>query len=274
VKIYISADMEGVAGIVTDAQLGPDGFDWRHACDLYTNEVLAVIAELRDAGVDDITVSDSHGTGLNLRIDRMPPGVRLIQSWPRRLGMMEGIDASFDGAVLLGYHSGSHNPRGVRAHTMSSANLFELTLNGKLTCEAELSAYLAGHFGVPILMVSGDDAICQEVTATMPHCEQAVVKQALSYHSADSLTPADAVDALRGATRRAVRRRSEIQPTVISGPVTMDITFKNHRPTELLGYLPNVEQLDAHRVRFVAKDILEASSFFEFALNYSPDLKP
>ncbi len=127
-----------MAGIVTDAQLGPDGFDWRHACDLYTNEVLAVIHELQDAGAKDITVSDSHGTGLNLRIDRMPPGVRLIQSWPRRLGMMEGIDESFDGAVLLGYHSGSHNPSGVRAHTMSSANVFDLALNGKLVCEAEL----------------------------------------------------------------------------------------------------------------------------------------
>jgi D-amino peptidase len=266
--------MEGVAGIVTDAQLGPDGFDWRHACDLYTNEVLAVIHELRDAGAKDITVSDSHGTGLNLRIDRMPPGVRLIQSWPRRLGMMEGIDESFDGAVLLGYHSGSHNPSGVRAHTMSSANVFDLALNGKLVCEAELSAYLAGHFGVPILMISGDDAICQEVSTTMPQCETAIVKQAISYHSANSLTPTDASDALRSATHRAIERRHEIKPSSLHGPITMDLTFKNHRPTELLAYLPNVEQLGAHRIRFVGKDILEASSFFEFALNYSPDLKP
>lgn len=266
--------MEGVAGIVNDAQLGPDGYDWQKACDLYTEEVLAVIAELRDAGTKDITVSDSHGTGLNLRIERMPSGVRLVRSWPRRLGMMEGIDRSFDGAILLGYHSGSHNPRGVRAHTMSSANVFELRLNDELVCEAELSAYLAGHFDVPILMISGDDAICDEVASSLPQCEPAVVKQAISYHSADSLTPTDAIDVLRAATRRAANRRSEIKPVVLSGPVTMDLTFKNHRPTELLAYLPNVEQLDAHRVRFVGRDILEVSSFFEFALNYSPDLKP
>jgi D-amino peptidase len=157
---------------------------------------------------------------------------------------------------------------------MSSANVFELALNGKLVCEAELSAYLAGHFGVPILMVSGDDAICQEVTTTMPQCEPAIVKQAISYHSANSLAPADAIDVLRSSTRRAIDRRREIKPSVLSGPVTMDLTFKNHRPTELLAYLPDVEQLDAHRVRFVGNDILEISSFFEFALNYSPDLKP
>lgn len=266
--------MEGVAGIVTDAQLGPEGFDWRHACDLYTNEVLAVIGELRDAGTEDITISDSHGTGLNLRVDRMPPGVRLVQSWPRRLGMMEGIDDSFDGAILLGYHSGSHNPRGVRAHTMSSANVFEVALNGQPVCEAELSAYLAGYFGVPILMVSGDDAFCQEAKVSMPQCETAIVKQAISYHSANSLVPSDASNVLRSSTRRAIERRHEVQASVLTGPINMDITFKNHRPVELLAYLPNVEQLDAHRVRFVGSNILEASSFFEFALNYSPDLKP
>ena len=106
VKIYISADMEGVAGIVTDAQLGPDGFAWQEACELFTDEVLAVIDELRSGGVTDITVSDSHGTGLNLKINRLPAGVRLVQAWPRRLGMMEGIDESYDGAILLGYHYG------------------------------------------------------------------------------------------------------------------------------------------------------------------------
>lgn len=266
--------MEGVAGIVNDAQLGPEGFDWQRACDLYTDEVLAVISELRDHGAGEITVSDSHGTGLNLRIDRFPPGVRLVRAWPRRLGMMEGIDASFDGAILLGYHSGSHNPRGVRAHTMSSANVFEVALNGKAVCEAELNAYLAGHFDVPVLMISGDDAICDEITGTMPQCVQAVVKRAISYHSADSLAPTDAIDVLRAATRRALEQQRTIAPIALTGPVTMDLVFKNHRPAELLAYLPNVEQLDAHRVRFVGSDILEVSSFFEFALNYSPDLKP
>jgi len=273
VKIYISADMEGVAGVVTDAQLGPEGFDWAKACDLYTDEVIAVIEELTAAGATQIVVSDSHGTGQNIRIERLPAGVRLIRSWPRRLGMMEGIDASFDGAVLLGYHSGAHNPRGVRAHTMSSAHLYEVAINGARICEAELSAFLAGHFGVPILMLSGDDAIADEIAERIP-CERAVVKRAISYHSAESLTPADAIAVLRQATRAAVQRRAEIQPLQLEGPVQFDVAFKNLRPAELLGYLPNVERLDAHTVRFVGVDILEVSAFFEFAMNYSPDLRP
>lgn len=272
-KIYISADMEGVAGVVTDAQLGPEGYDWQKACDLYTDEVLAVVDELRAGGATEFTVSDSHGTGQNLRIERLPKDVRLVRSWPRRLGMMEGIDDSFAGAVLLGYHAGANNPRGVRAHTMSSANVFELAINGRPVCEAELSAFLAGHFGVPIWMLSGDDAIAEEIAERIP-CERAVLKRAISFHCADSLTPAAANDVLRATARRAIERRAQFEPIKLSGPVTLDLTMQRHRPAELLGYLPNVEQLDARRVRFVGRDILEASAFFEFALNYSPALAP
>lgn len=273
-RIYISADMEGVAGVVTDAQLGPEGFDWQKACDLYTDEVIAVIEELRAGGATEIVVSDSHGTGQNLRIERLPPGVQLVRSWPRRLGMMEGIDrGEYAGAVLLGYHAGAHNPSGVRAHTMSSAHLFEVAINGRPACEAEISAWLAGHFDVPILMLSGDDAIAAEIEGRIP-CECAVTKRALSFHSALSMTPADAIDALRRTVRRALERRAEIPSTALEGPVTLDLTMQRHRPAELLGYLPNVEQLDAHTVRFVGRDILEASAFFEFVLNYSPELAP
>src|SRR5690606_32727434 len=116
-------------------------------------------------------------------------------------------------------------------HTMSSANVFEVALNGTKVCEAELSAYIAGHFGVPIMMISGDDAVCEEVTKTLPQCARAVVKQAISYHSADSLTPNDAIEVLRATTRQAVQRRGEMQPVALAGPVSMDLTFKNHRPT-------------------------------------------
>ena len=157
---------------------------------------------------------------------------------------------------------------------MSSANLYELVLNGETVCEAELNAYIAGHFSVPILMLSGDDAIAAEVGDSLQGCEMAVVKKAISYHSADSLTPADAIEILRAAARRALDRRGSIAPRQIDTPVAMDLAFKNHRPAELIAYLPNVERLDAHRVRFLADDILAASRFLEFALNYSADLTP
>ena len=100
-KIYISADMEGVAGVVTDAQLGPEGFEYQRFREFMTAEVVAAIDAARMAGATEILVSDSHGNGQNLLIEKLPDDVMIVRSWPRELGMMEGIDETFDGQVKL-----------------------------------------------------------------------------------------------------------------------------------------------------------------------------
>ncbi len=188
--------------------------------------------------------------------------------------MMEGIDGSFDAAILLGYHTGAHNPAGVRAHTLSSACIHSLAINGSRVCEAELSAFIAGHFGVPVVMISGDDALMEEVRSALPRTEKVVTKRAIAYHSAETWSPADVLPLLRDGARRGVGLRDEIEPTAINGPATVSITFKNHRPAELLGYLAGVERTDAHSIEHQAGDILEASRFLEFVLGYRADLTP
>jgi len=273
-KIYISADMEGLAGVVTDAQLGEQGFDYARACDLYTAEVLAVIEAAFESGAREITVSDSHGNGQNLPMDRMPGGVRLVRSWPRPLGMMEGIDQSFDAAILLGYHTGSHNPEGVRAHTLSSAVIHSLALNGAPVCEAELSAYIAGHHDVPVVMISGDHALMSELEDALPTTEKVITKRAIAYHCAESLSPADVLPMLKQGTCRGIEGRSGIKPRVIGPDVTAAITFKNHRPAELLGYLSGVERTGSHTIEYGGQDILEVSRFLEVVLGYRADLQP
>jgi len=130
-KVYISADMEGLTGVVTADQLGPTGFEYQRFREIMTEEVNTVIAAAREAGATTFVVSDSHGNGENLLLDRLPQDIQLVRAWPRPLGMMEGIDESFDAAFLIGYHASTTNPRGVRAHTMSSANLAGLRLNGR-----------------------------------------------------------------------------------------------------------------------------------------------
>ena len=122
-KIFISADMEGVTGAVTDDQLGPGGFEYERFREFMTAEVNAAIEAAFAAGATEIVVADSHGNGQNLLIEKLPKSVTVVRSWPRPLQMMQGIDETFAGAIFLGYHSGTHNPQGVRAHTMSSANL-------------------------------------------------------------------------------------------------------------------------------------------------------
>src|SRR6185503_18524338 len=156
-KVYISVDMEGIAGVVTADQLGPTGFEYARAREFMTGEALAAIAGARDAGATQIVVSDSHGNGQNLLIDKFPPDVTIIRSWPRPLMMVQGIDSTFDAAVFIGYHASTTNPVGVRAHTISSANLAAVELNGVSMPEAGINAAIAAHFGVPVVAISGDN---------------------------------------------------------------------------------------------------------------------
>ncbi|MGH7541080.1 MAG: M55 family metallopeptidase [Gemmatimonadota bacterium] len=273
-KVYISADMEGVVGAVTTEQLGPGGFEYERFREYMTNEVLAAIEAAREAGATEILVSDSHGNGQNLLIDRLPPDVQVVRSWPRPLMMMQGIDDTFDAAILLGYHAGTTNPEGVRAHTMSSARLADLRLNGISIPEAGMSAAIAGHFGVPVVLISGDDAAVREAQALLGDVEGAVVKWNYGFHSARTLTPEAGYALIGEKVRTALARLEEFEPWSVTRPVTLDVTFKSYRPAEVLAYLPIVERLDAHSVRYEAEDALAASRFLEFLLTYSAELEP
>src|ERR671915_1344604 len=129
-KIYISADMEGVVGVVTNEQLGPQGFEYARFREFMTQEVNAAIEGALAAGATQIVVSDSHGNGQNLLIEKLPADITLVRAWPRPLGMMQGIDETFAGAMFIGYHTGTTNLQGVRAHTLSSARLTDVRLKG------------------------------------------------------------------------------------------------------------------------------------------------
>ncbi len=275
IKIYISADMEGVGGVVTDAQLGPGGFEYSRFRAFMTDEVLAAIDGARAAGATEILVSDSHGNGQNLLIERLPDDIMVVRSWPRPLAMMDGIDETFDGVIFLGYHTSTNNMEGVRAHTMSSANLTDVQLNGTSMAEAGWNAAIAGHFGVPVIMISGDDAIVQEAQEMLGDIEGAVVKQARGFHSAQTLTPGAASQLIRQKAKRAVERLAEFRPFTLDGDrVEVTLSLKNYRPIELLGYLPFVDRISSHSIRYMAADMTDASRFMQFVLNYSVSITP
>lgn len=273
-KIFISADMEGVAGVVTGEQLGPSGFEYQRFREFMTEEVLAAIDGARAAGAGAILVADSHGNGQNLLIERLPADVQLVRAWPRPLGMMQGIDETFDGAIFIGYHAGTTNPAGVRAHTMSSARLTDIRLNGVSVPEAGLNAAIAGQFGVPAIMISGDDAIVEEAGRLLGNLEGAVVKWAYGFHSARSMTPAAAQQLIRDKAEKAVRNIAAFKPKRLQTPIQLEVQFKNYRASEILAYLPIVERIDAHAIRFEAEDMVEASKFLQFLGHYEPAVAP
>lgn len=274
VRIYISADMEGLAGAVTGEQLGPGGFEYERFRQIMTDEVNAAIDAARASGATDILVSDSHGNGQSLLIEQLPDDVMVVRSWPRPLGMMDGINDSFDGAIFLGYHSSTSNTRGVRAHTLSSANVTELRLNGTRMSEGSMNAAIAGHFGVPVILVSGDDVAVAETQVIVGDVEGAVVKWARGFHAARTLTPAAAQEVIRTRVASAMGRLDEFEPYVLDTPIQVELSLKHYRPVELLGYLPQIERISSHTVRYTAEDMTEVSRFLTFVLNYRVDLQP
>jgi D-amino peptidase len=273
-KVHISVDMEGVAGTVTGDQLGPSGFEYGRFREFMTREALAAIEAARQAGATEIVVADSHGNGENLLIELLPADVRLVRSWPRPLGMMAGIDDSFDAAIFIGYHASTNNPTGVRAHTFSSATLTRVALNGVEMTEGAWSAAIAGQFGVPVVMMSGDDAAIAEVRKVVGHIEGAETKRSLGFHSASTITPQASYALIGQKVRDALGRLSSFKPYVVQTPVTVDVTFKHYMPSEVLAYLPMFERTSSHSVRFRAKDMAEADAIRAFLGEYRADLTP
>jgi D-amino peptidase len=212
-KIHISVDMEGIAGVVTGDQLSPSGFEYGRFREFMTAEANTAIQAAFEAGATDIVVADSHGNMQNLLVEKLPKNVTLVRgSGPRPLGMMQGIDDSFDAAMFIGYHASTTNTAGVRAHTISSASLTDVRVNGRSMPEAGLNAAVAGHFNVPVIMISGDDAIVAEAQGLLGNIEGAVVKWAYGFHAARTLTPEAANEVIRDKVRRAVARRAEFKP--------------------------------------------------------------
>jgi D-amino peptidase len=209
-----------------------------------------------------------------LLIELFPKDVRIVRSWPRHGEMMAGLDPSFAAALFVGYHASTTNPKGVRAHTISSAHFTRVALNGTAVTEAELNAAYAGAMGVPIVFISGDDVAVSEVTTRLGQMESVITKTSLGFHSAESLTPAAACDKIYQGALSAVAHRDQRKPYVLPTPVTLDISFKNYTSAEIVAYLRSVERTDAHSIRFVGRDMAEIMDFIVFLDYYNPDMTP
>ena len=273
-KVYISVDMEGVAGVVTGDQLIPGGFEYERFRRFMTDEAVAAVRGAQAAGATEVVVSDSHGNGESLMIELFPKDVRIVRSWPRHGEMMAGLDPSFAAVFFVGYHASTTNPKGVRAHTISSAHFTRVALNGTAVTEAELNAVYAGAMGVPVVFVSGDDAAISEVTGRLGQMQSVITKKSLGFHSAETLTPAASCDLIYQGALAAVSHREQRKPYVLAAPLTLEISFKSYTTAEIVSYLRSVERTDAHSIRFVGHDMAEVMDFIVFLDYYDPEMKP
>ena len=264
-KIFISVDMEGITGVVQPAQLGPEGFEYQRAREWMTGEVNAAIAGIRAAGPADVVVCDSHGNGQSVLIDLLPEDVRIVRGFPRPMEMMQGIDDSFAAAVFIGYHASEWTANAVRGHTISSARLLGVKLNGAEVSEGIYNAALAGQFGVPVAFVSGDRLAVTQLQQVAPAAEGAIVKEPYGYHSALTVTPARGRAMIRDGLTRAMAKlgASSLQPYRLTAPIALEVGFKLTIDAERAAFVPGLTRSDAHNVKGSFRDMTEITKLLQ-----------
>lgn len=235
-RVYISADIEGITGLVSWSQCSrPDGnsYDFAFARRMMTHDVNAAIRGARAAGATEIVVKDSHGNSKNLLVDGLESGVRLISGHGAGTdGMMQGIDGRFDCAMLVGYHARAGTAGGVMEHTITGG-VHRLWVNGVECGEIGLSAGVAGRMGVPLVMISSDAAGCDEAAALIPGIQTAVTKQGIGRYMSDLKHPDDTAPLIEAAAREGVRRRAEIAPQVWDEPTTVRVEFNRSEEADM-----------------------------------------
>jgi len=270
-RLHISADLEGIAGVAAREQLGPPGHEYAEACRWMTATVTAAIEAAREQGVTEVVVADSHGNALNLLPDRLPDGVQLVRGWPRPLGMMQGVEQGpFIGTLLLGYHGSDRAIEGGLAHTLSGRLIQEVRLNGRPASEAVISAAIAGQYGVPVLLVSGDDVCAAECTDLLGPVETAVVKWTCGAWSSRSLTPPAADAVVRDGVRRALAGRDRARPFLVEAPIRLEVEFRRQIHAEVMAYMPGVTRTAPYTVALTLPDMAAASRALMAMLHYNP----
>lgn len=268
-KILIATDMEGASGVVHFDQTDPTHAEYQRFRRLLTGDVNAVIQGASAAGATEFIVADGHWNGGNILIEELDPRARLFSGSPTPWGMVDGVDQGVDAALFIGYHARAGTLNAILDHTWSSVRVFNVWLNGRPVGEFGLNAAVCGHFGVPVLMVSGDQAVCAEAAEWVHGIETAVVKTAAGRMSAQCLPLEAARRVLRETAERAVRRLvAGDAPPVLALPAPVEIEIEFHYPqmADNAALLPGSKRLDGRRLAYRAADMLEAYRAFRAAV--------
>lgn len=258
-KVYISADMEGITGTVSSQQVLEDGADYHRFRRLMTQDVNAAVAGAFEGGATEVLVNDSHWKMINILIEELDPRARLLSGFHvKPLVMMEGIDTSFDLAFFVGYHAMVGRSHGVMNETFWGREMYELRLNGQPIGELAMNAAIAGVFGVPVGLVTGDDALADEAKTLLGELETVVVKYARDRWAAVCLPPSVTSDRIRDGARRAVERTSEFSPLSIEGPVRFEIEWTSTAEAASAALVPGSERVTPRVVSYIADDYLAA----------------
>lgn len=255
-KVYISADIEGVAGVVHSEQTQRDGREHDHARMLMTEEVNAVIRGSIEAGATGIIVNDSHGTMRNIYPDKLHPKACLLSGSPKKLAMVSGISEAYDAALFIGYHTKA-GAEGVLSHTFSGKVIKSISVNSVAMGEFGLNALTAGCFGVPVVLTSGCHLLAVEAREFVPAVTTVITKETVSRTAALSISPEEARKLLQRSTKAALGKVAEVQPFVMTGPFTVKIELLHTGFADAIEILPCYKRESADTISFFSEEWLD-----------------
>jgi D-amino peptidase len=253
-KVLISTDIEGVAGVYHPEQVRVGNPEYERARVLMTHEANAAIAGAFDGGATEVLVNDSHGGFRNMPPDLLDPRAQAVQGKPRYLGMVAGVDEGVDAVCMIGYHSRAQG-RGILAHTINSFAFARVYFNDLELGEAGIYGALAGEYGVPVVMASGDDVFIEEHLPVFPHATFVQTKRATGQTSGVSLSPAQACSAIREGVAAALARHSTARPFVLAAPIAVRIQTQTPALADLFCQWPTLRRLDGDEVDFDAPTV-------------------
>ena len=269
-KVLIAHDMEGISGVV----------DWRHTESgnpeyerfrrIMTAEVNAAIEGALAAGATDIVVTDGHGSGRNVLIEELNPKARIHCGSPSPLSMVSGADGGAAAAFFVGYHAAAGTRQAILAHTWSCSRVLGVWLNGEPAGEIRLNASVCGHFGVPVLLVTGDQAAGAEATALIPGVTTVAVKQATAFQAAECLSPGVTHPRIRAAAALALRQYREgglPKPLTVATPVRLAVDLGTPAMADIGSLIPGMQRVDGRRIEAEYPDMVTAYRAFRVAVS-------
>jgi D-amino peptidase len=260
-KVFISTDFEGVAGIVDWDQILATGRDYELGRRLLIDETNAVIDGAAEAGASEFVVNDSHSFMRNIPPAELHGRASYIAGKHKPLYMMEGLDSSFDAIFFVGYHGSIGASQAILSHSYNPRAIWEVKINGRVVGETALNALVAAHYGVPIVLVTGDQVTASEAREIVPDVECVVVKESITRYAASNLHPQVACERLRQGAMRAIQGLARHKPPAFAQPVRLEVTFLTADMAESAAWLRGVE-LVAGQTRTVAFEGTETLALF------------
>ena len=256
-KVLISVDMEGISGVVHSSQASPGARDYEWARTMMAGDANAAVEGALEGGATEVVVADAHDGMRNLRLNELHPRASLVSGSGRPLSMLHGLDESFSAVFMIGYHTRCGTPEGIMNHAYISRGLFQVFLNGQPAGEQAIFGMLAGSMGVPVVLVSGDEATCDEARSIFPGVTTVAVKKGIHRFAAHCLSQAEAHRLLREGAAEALRNLDRVQPLRPLAETTVEVELAASQCADAAARVPGSRRINERRVAFTGEDYSE-----------------